>query len=55
MKSNESLCEFIGAVAVALFMAVLVALWFFQVVLRFNELEAQRHRAVESRMDSANS
>ena len=55
MKFNESLCEFIAAVAVALFMAVLVALWFFQIVSSFRDLEATRHRAVETRADSARS
>lgn len=55
MKLNESLCEFIAAVAIALFLAILVALWFFQVVTSFQQQDSGRHRPVESRSDSTNS
>ena len=55
MKLNESLCEFIAAIAIALFVSILVAIWFFQVVASFQQLDSGRHRPVESRSDSANS
>jgi hypothetical protein len=49
MKSNESTWEFIAAIAFALFMAVLIGLWFMELTRTFRHMETTHNKTLEMR------
>jgi cytoskeletal protein RodZ len=54
-KLNESRCETIASVAIALFVGILVALWILQLLTSFHELTSRPSMPPDARADTLSS